>query len=97
MAKYILTKLAVGDLSDIWIYSYDTWSEKQADKYYDLLLETFRLIAKNPYIGKNYDDVKKGVLGLKAGEHVVFYVIISNSEVEIIRILHGMMDLKRKL
>ncbi|MBS7252498.1 type II toxin-antitoxin system RelE/ParE family toxin [Flavobacterium branchiicola] len=33
----------------------------------------------------------------KSGEHIIFYSIISNDEIEIIRILHGMMDLKSKL
>ena len=39
MAKYILTNRAVDDLSEIWTYTYDVWSEKQADKYYNMLLE----------------------------------------------------------
>ena len=38
MPRYFLTKKAVDDLSEIWEYTYDTWSEKQADKYYGLSL-----------------------------------------------------------
>jgi toxin ParE1/3/4 len=97
MAKYYLTNLAVEDLTKIWDYTYETWSEKQADKYYDLLLVTFNEIAINPKLGKKYDVTNKGVLGLKTGEHVVFYQIISENEIEIARILHGMMDLKTKI
>lgn len=37
MAKYSLTKEAAGDLYRIWEYTVDTWSEKQADKYYEML------------------------------------------------------------
>ncbi len=47
MAKYQLTKLAVNDLSEIWEYTYETWSEGQADKYYNLLLNAFESLAKN--------------------------------------------------
>ena len=32
MAKYHLTNQAVQDLSDIWNYTFDNWSEEQADK-----------------------------------------------------------------
>lgn len=33
MASYVLTNKAVEDLSSIWEYTFDTWSERQADKY----------------------------------------------------------------
>ena len=33
MANYSLTKKAVQDLKQIWNYTYDNWSESQADKY----------------------------------------------------------------
>ena len=42
MAKYYLTNLAVNDLAEIWEYTYEEWSEKQANKYYKLLLESFQ-------------------------------------------------------
>ena len=38
MAKYLLTNKAVEDLADIWNYTFDVWSEKQADAYYNMLL-----------------------------------------------------------
>ncbi|MDP9954950.1 plasmid stabilization system protein ParE [Epilithonimonas hungarica] len=34
MAKYLFTKKAVDDLSEIYEYTYEFWSENQADKYY---------------------------------------------------------------
>jgi toxin ParE1/3/4 len=45
MAEYLITKKAVHDLSEIWEYTVDTWSEKQADKYYNLHLDSFQQIA----------------------------------------------------
>ena len=38
MSKYILSNKAVNDLSKIWEYTYEVWSENQADKYYFELL-----------------------------------------------------------
>lgn len=96
MAKYYLTNKAVDDLATIWDYTYDKWSENQADKYYLLLLNSCQEIADNPSLGKKYDNVTEKLLGFKSNQHIIFYQIISNKEVEIIRILHGRMDLKSK-
>jgi toxin ParE1/3/4 len=54
-------------------------------------------LANNPELGKNYDVVTKEIWGLKSGEHIIFYAIISKNEIEVQRILHGMMDLKSKI
>lgn len=97
MAKYLLTEKAIEDLADIWNYTYDEWSEKQADKYYFLLLDSCQEIAENPNGGKHYDSVAQNLLGYKSYEHIVFYQILSNDEIEVIRILHGRMDLRNKL
>lgn len=40
MAKYILTNKAVEDLSEIWDYTFEVWSEAQADQYYYILLDS---------------------------------------------------------
>ncbi|WP_428232236.1 type II toxin-antitoxin system RelE/ParE family toxin [Flavobacterium sp.] len=94
MAKYHLTNKAVEDLTNIWNYTYDEWSESQADKYYLLLLNSCLEIAENPNLGKKYDIIAEKLFGFKSNQHILFYRIISNSEIEIIRIIHGRMDLK---
>jgi toxin ParE1/3/4 len=38
MAEFRLTNRAVEDLSKIWEYTLEVWSENQADKYYDMLI-----------------------------------------------------------
>jgi len=64
MAEYKLTNKAVADLSKIWEYTFEVWSEKQADKYYAELIKNFEEIAKNPDLGKNYDGISKQLLGI---------------------------------
>jgi toxin ParE1/3/4 len=94
MAKYKLTNKAVSDLKLIWNYTFDNWSEKQADKYYKMLIDNFNEISKNPSLGKNYQDIFEDILGLRVGKHIIFYIEDQNNEIEIIRILHEQMDLK---
>jgi toxin ParE1/3/4 len=54
-------------------------------------------IAKNPEIGKEYTTISKNLFGLHSGRHIIFYHFIDENEIEIIRILHGRMDLKNRL
>lgn len=96
MAKYYLTNKAVEDLAEIWNYTFEEWSENQADKYYHLLLDSCQEIAENPNQGKKYQDVSAELLGYKSNQHILFYQITSDDEIEIIRILHGRIDLKNK-
>ncbi len=97
MGKYHLTNLAVQDLSDIWNYTYDNWTERQADNYHEQLVNAFESIATDNVQGRNYEGIKKNLFGFKMNRHIVFYRVISNELVEITRILHERMDLKNRL
>ena len=94
MAKYKLTNKAVEDLTDIWNYTFEKWSEKQADKYYQMLIDNFAEIARNTSMGKSYSDIINNILGFRVGRHIIFYRIVLENDIEIIRILHEQMDLK---
>jgi toxin ParE1/3/4 len=96
MVKYSLSHKAVDDLTEIWQYTYATWSEKQADKYYELLVQCFEMLALKPNKGKQYEDIKLGLRGYVAGRHILFYTI-QQEGIFIIRILHSMMDIKRRI
>lgn len=97
MAKYKLTNRAVDDLSKIWDYTFEVWSEKQADKYYESLITSCQDIADDPSLGKNYDGITKQLLGMKANRHIIFYRTVNENYVEITRILHQKMDLKNRI
>lgn len=96
MAQYKLTNKAVEDLSKIWDYTFEAWSEQQADKYYDVLISNFQEIAENPDFGKKYDGISKQLFGFKVNKHIIFYRSLNENYVEITRILHERMDLKKR-
>jgi toxin ParE1/3/4 len=97
MAKVILRQEAIDDLNDIWVYTIDEWSEKQADKYYIAIEFACAQIGKTPELGEEYDGISKNLLGLRTGKHIIFYQIISKDRIEVVRILHERMDLKTRL
>ena len=97
MAKYILTNKAVEDLAEIWNYTFDRWSEQQADNYYEMLISNCEEIANNPNFGKTYEGITPSLFGLKVNRHIIFYRKIKKDVVEITRILHGRMDIKNRI
>ncbi len=97
MPSYTLTNKAVEDLSAIWEHTVVTWSEKQADKYYFMLLDSCQDLAYGKVKGKNYGEIEEGILGFRAGQHILFYRKISSDKIEIARILHSKMDLKARI
>lgn len=97
MANYYLTNKAVEDLTNIWNYTFEKWPEKQADKYYEMLINNCQEITVNPELGKNYDGIAATLYGIRTNRHIIFYRKISENEVEITRILHESMDLKKQI
>ena len=97
MAEFKLTNKAVEDLSKIWDYTFELWSEKQADKYYLSIKIVCAKIGENPHLGKTYNEIRKGLLGFISGKHIIFYRIVNENEIEVIRILHERMDLKNRI
>ena len=97
MAKFSFTNKALNDLTEIWDYTVKEWSENQAEKYYNLIMASCMDLANNPQLGKSYDILALNVLGFKCGQHIIFYRKILKNEIEIERVLHGMMDLKNNI
>jgi toxin ParE1/3/4 len=60
-------------------------------------MDSCQELANKPSQGKSYDVVEKNVLGFKTGEHIIFYQIVSLNEIEVVRILHVMMDMKNHI
>jgi toxin ParE1/3/4 len=97
MADYILTNKAVEDLSKIWEYTFEAWSETQADRYYHMLIDACQELADEKVGGKVYPDVMQDIAGFKVGLHIIFYRKIKGNKIEIARILHNRMDLKNRM
>lgn len=96
MANYILSKKAQEDLLKIWLYTVETWSGRQADIYYNNLIQSFEYISDNPdNAGRSYEEVRFNYRGVHCGRHIIFYRKLKNGRVRIIRILHEKMDFGR--
>lgn len=96
MAKPRFTNKAVEDLTSIWEYTFETWSERQADEYYGMLISACgKAMALTSFPASHYDEISRDLYGIKAGHHIIFFKHLINGDVLIVRILHERMDIKR--
>ncbi|GAO44703.1 type II toxin-antitoxin system RelE/ParE family toxin [Flavihumibacter petaseus] len=96
MAKFVLSRKALEDLSTIWKYSVETWSEIQADNYYYMLIDACQELAAKKVIGKVYPEIQEALSGYRIGQHIIFYRNINRDKIEVVRILHMLMDLRNR-
>ena len=92
---YRLSPLAETDLEQIWLYTFKTWSLEQADSYYSGFVAAFEGLAAGRKTGRPV-DIREGYLKYAVGSHLVFYRI-TDSSVDVIRVLHQKMDATRHL
>ena len=97
MAKYVLSNKAVEDLSGIWNYTIEVWSELQAERYYYLLTDHFQDLADKKILGKKYTEIQEDLYGALIGQHIIFFIKPMAGDIEIVRILHSSMNLKSQL
>jgi toxin ParE1/3/4 len=94
-AGYRLTPQAESDLEDIWRYTQRRWSVTQADTYIREVLKVVSELAASTRIGQKC-DVRDGYFKIPVGAHVIYYRQSANA-IEVVRILHGRMDVNRHL
>lgn len=97
MAKIIFTHKAKNDLEEIWQYTYETWSENQADKYYKEIIESCHDLKSKFNMGKDYSKIYENLKSIKCSRHLIFYRLIKKDLIEIERILHEKMDIDKHL
>lgn len=95
---YKVSNEAAGDLEKIWLYTIEIWSEEQADRYINLIIDEIEYLCTKPEAGTDFSHIRKGYYRSKVKSHFVFYKIdYKKSEIEVIRILHQQMDFENQL
>jgi toxin ParE1/3/4 len=96
--NYRISTEATKDLENIWLYTYENWSVEQADRYFNLIMDEIEHVSEYPQSGNDYGHVREGYMRTRVKSHFVFYKIASeDNTIEIIRILHQVMDIDERL
>lgn len=95
MPPFLLTAAARKDIIDLGRYTAEKRGKRQRDKYLKQLDDAFKLLARQPEIGRDAGDIKLGYKRFSQGSHTIFYRAGAESKIVVIRILHSSMDVER--
>ena len=96
MPVFHLSAKSLEDLKSIGRFTLRSWGREQRNIYLSKLDESFHRLADQPNLGSARDDIRKGYRVYHVGRHLIFYRQKSTG-IEIIRILHGRMDVETHL
>ncbi len=99
MTEYKIYKLrpkADQDLTNIYHYSVQEFGEKRAELYIKNLDASFKKLAQQPELAKDYHFVRASLLAYSVVSHVVFFKK-SDWGITVLRVLHCSMDYGRHL
>lgn len=97
MPGFTLSNKARADFKDIARFTQSRWGREQRLRYLTMLDACFQQLAADPLIGQDSSDIRSGYRKIRAGSHVIFYHQKTNDKIEIVRILHGRMDMESRL
>lgn len=93
-----ISKEAESDLEKIWLYTFENWSIEQAERYLSLIFDEIDYLCLKPNSGFDFGNVRKGYWRSKVKSHFIFYKInVKQNGLEIIRVLHEVMDIESHL
>jgi toxin ParE1/3/4 len=94
--KVKLTRPAIRDLAEIGRYTRETWGDTQARRYHAALAARLRWLAGNKALWHQRPELADGVYTYSEQSHVIVFWEYAGG-IEILRVLHGRMDLKQRL
>ena len=97
MPSFSLTKKALADVIKIGRYTQERWGVEQRNLYLAMLDNCFQQLSANPLKGRDCGEIRSGFRKMNAGSHVIFYRQKGSHAIEIVRVLHGCMDLEARI
>lgn len=91
MIRFRLSKNALRELDEIFVYWARRASLEVADRLVEALEEHFALLGESPGIGRRCDEIAAGVRCFPAGKYLIYYRKARGS-VEILHVFHGARD-----
>lgn len=97
MTGFRLTNQAKADLKAIGRYTEATWGRQQRNRYLTVLDQAFHALADDHSKGRDCSAIRSGYRKYPVGKHIVFYREINAGLIEVVRVLHGRMDVDSHL
>lgn len=95
MANFYFTEQAEKDLEAIIDFTLQRWGMAQPHIYIDALQETAQILADNPQLGTERDELSQGLRSFPHQSHVLFYMPQRQEGITIVRVLYASVDVLR--
>lgn len=95
--RYRISKQAIQDLNEIWFYTYRNWSKDRADKYYQLILREIEFVVGHFSTAQSAEHLRKDYRKSRIKSHLIFFRKKEKDLIEVVRIVHHRMDIKKHL
>lgn len=89
---YVITEPAESDLIEIFSYIAGD-NTAAALELINRFFHLFGLLSDEPRAGRERPELRPGLRSFPEGRYVIFYRILANEDVEIIRVLHSARDI----
>ena len=97
MKKYRISRQALEDIDNIWLYTLQNWSVNQANRCYRLIYQEIEYILEDFDSGKDIGKIKSGYRQARVKSHLIIYKKADDNVLEIVRVLHQAMDIPNRL
>ena len=95
MRLYDITSETEDDLTSVWLYSEDQWSEAQANKYIRQLYECFDAVVDGRKHIRDLTDIYPDLKSCSCQQHHIFF--LAKERPIIVAVLHQRMSLLERL
>jgi len=98
--KKLVLHIGSKALSDWKKYGYTiakSGFKDEADRYYSLLIDEFDFLKTNYNIGNSAEYICPGYRVSFVKSHIIFYKIVDDQKLEIIRIIHQIVNINKAL
>lgn len=92
---YELSQDADQDIDEIFEYTKAVYGFSQAIQYLPEIEQVITKLLGNPGLGRNRDEIKRGLRSIPKGDHIIFYSQ-STDRIRVVRILHGKRDMPQR-
>ena len=92
MSRIRFTEACKTDLGEIYRYIAQD-NIAAADKHRQCLEKRWLALIDQPRMGRKRDALSPGYRSVTEGDYVILYRLVSESELEIVRVVHGKRDL----
>ncbi len=94
MATFYFTEQAEKDLEAIIDFTVQRWGAAQSHNYIDDLEVLAQILADNPLLGAEREELSQGLRSFPYQSHLLFYVLQKDG-ITIVRVLHTSVDVVR--